>query len=289
MKIASEGGLAVVTGAAGGLGSSFAKQLAERGYHLLLVDRRQQQLEQVSNSITARFHVRAEPYPIDLCKREELERLAKRLQQSEDLEVLVNNAGFGALRYFVDTDPRQVANMADVHVVTPMILTRAALPGMIARNRGAIINVSSVSAWFQSAGNVHYGSTKCFLAMFSLALEQELLGTEVRVQALCPGFVRTEFHDTESMQEFKRTAPSERWWMAPDDVVACSLQSLSGKQVIVTPGLAYRLLGRFAQMPVLRPLMQYFARVPRPSSAAAQVAPAASAEGEPMLASQKIA
>src|SRR5262245_50214117 len=176
MKTASECGLAVVTGAAGGIGSSFANKLAERGYRLLLVDRRQKQLEQACESITARHGVSADPCTVDLCKRDEVQGLAKRLEQTADLELLVNNAGFGTRDYFFDTAARDLADMVDVHVVAPVILTRAVLPGMIERNRGAIINVSSAAAWFHSAGNVAYGSTKCYLAVFSMALQQELRG-----------------------------------------------------------------------------------------------------------------
>jgi uncharacterized protein len=273
MKIASEGGLAVVTGGAGGLGSTFANKLAERGYRLLLVDRRQQQLEQVCESITARYGARAEACAVDLCNREEVQRLAKRLEQMPDVELLVNNAGFGTIDYFADTDAKYVADMVDVHVVAPTLLTRAVLPGMIERNRGAIINVSSLAAWFQSAGNVHYGATKCFLAVFSQSLHQELRGTNVRVQVLCPGFIRTEFHDAESMKGFHlRCAPAAHLWMSAEEVVNCSLRRF-GKQVIVIPGFWYRILGRLAQMPVLQPLMRRLAQVPRGPSPAETVDP----------------
>src|SRR5688572_21144978 len=135
MKSASQSGLAVVTGAAGGLGSSFAHKLAERGYHLLLVDRRQAQLEQVCAAISDRHGVTAEPYAVDLCKREEVERLAEGLEQMDEVDLLVNNAGFGTADYFADTDPRLLVSMVDVHVVAPTYLTRAVLPGMIERNR----------------------------------------------------------------------------------------------------------------------------------------------------------
>jgi short-subunit dehydrogenase len=155
-------------------------------------------------------------------------------------------------------------DLALVHVVAPTILTRAVLPGMVERRSGGIINVSSVAAWFQSACNVQYGSTKCYLATFSMSLAQELRGTNVRVQALCPGFVRTDFHAAQSMQGFQlRCAPAERYWMSPDEVVDCSLRRLSGRQVIVIPGLTYRVLGRLAQMPVLQPLFQWATWGPR--------------------------
>src|SRR3569623_1424828 len=189
MKLASNGGLAVVTGGGGGLGSSYARKLADRGYRLLLVDRRAAQLEQVCDSIAADYGVAGEPYLADLCNREQVVQLAKRLEQS-NVEVLVNNAGFGTVDYFIDTDPKCLADMADVHVVASLLLSRAARPSKVEHNRGAIINMSSLSAWFRSAGNAAYGSMKCLLAVFSSSLQQELRGTGVRVQALCPGLIR---------------------------------------------------------------------------------------------------
>lgn len=261
MRMGSERGLAVITGAAGGLGSAFANKLAKRGHRLLLVDRRLNQLEQVCESIRALHGVPAEPFALDLCKREEVDRLGKRLEQMADVDFLVNNAGFGSLEYFVDAPAKSLLDMVDVHVAAPTILTRAVIPGMIERNRGAIINVSSVSAWLQSAGNVQYGATKTYLAVFSLALHQELRGTNVRIQALCPGFTRTEFHDAEYMKRFQvRGRLPEYFWMSPDEVVDCSLKRLSGSQVIVTPGLGYPVFGRLAQMPLLKPLMQWAMR-----------------------------
>lgn len=262
----SERGVAVVTGGAGGLGQSFARKLAMRGHRILLVDRREPELRDVCNAITAEYGVTVEPYLADLCIREQVERLAERLKQTPDVELLVNNAGFGTLNHFIDTDPNLVVGMVDLHVVAPMLLSHAVLPGMIARDRGGIINVSSVSAWFQSAGNSHYGSTKICLAAFTATLNEELRGTNVRVQALCPGFVRTQFHDAEAMKEFKRYSPTSRLWAAADDVVDFSLRRLSGRRVIVIPGLSYWAVGRLAQMPLLQPLMRRFANVPRFSS-----------------------
>jgi short-subunit dehydrogenase len=257
-------GVAVVTGAAGGIGASFAEQLGERGYRLLLVDCRPEPLQQVCAAIAAKYGVQAEAYAADLCQRDEVERLAQRLADMPDLELLVNNAGFGTVGYFVDTDSHYLATMVDLHIVTPTVLTRAVLPGMLRRNRGSIINVSSLGSWFQSAGNVQYGSTKNFLAVFSLGLQDELRGTNVSVQALCPGFVRTPFHHAETMKGYNAARmPAARWWMTPDQVVACSLRKLGGRQVIVIPGLFYRLMGRLAQMPLLRPIFQRFTRLPR--------------------------
>jgi uncharacterized protein len=263
MKIASEGGLAVITGAAGGLGAAYAHELAARGHRLLLIDRRQAPLEQVCQAITARHGTAAEACAVDLCNREDVLQLGQRLEEAPDIEWLVNNAGFGAIDYFIDTDTKRLVSMADLHVVAPTILTRAVLPRMVERNRGTIINVSSLGAFFQSAGNAHYGPTKRFLATFSMALEQELRGTNVRVQALCPGYVRTDFHATDSMKGHGEFATSADLWMSPEQVVQFSLRKLRSKQVVVIPGMRYSILGRFAQMPLLQPMFQWFARRPR--------------------------
>jgi short-subunit dehydrogenase len=229
-----------------------------------LVDRRQVQLEEVCESLAAQYGVSAIPAVVDLCKRKQVERLAKRLEQLADVELLVNNAGFGTADYFVDTDASHLVSMVDVHVVAPTLLTQAVLPAMIDRNRGGIINVSSLSSWFYSAGNVLYGSTKNYLAVFSQSLHQELRGTNVCIQALCPGFIRTGFHAAESMRAFKlRRPPSARLWMSADDVADYSLRKLNGKRVIVIPGFGYRVLGRLAQMPLLQPIMQRIMRAPR--------------------------
>ena len=264
MKKAAEGALAVVTGAAGGLGSCFATKLAERGFRLLLVDRREPQLRQHCEALAARFGVVAEPYAVDLCKREELESLAQRLSQMPDLELLVNNAGFGTTDYFVDIEASQHVDMIHLHVLTPTLLTRAVLPGMLERDRGAIINVSSLGAWSHSAGNVQYSATKTYLAVFSQTLNEELVGTNVRVQALCPGFVRTEFHAADGMKDFDAQGVPAHMWMSAEFVVECSLRKLTGRRVIVFPGLRYRLLGRLMQMPLFQPFVRRMTSFKRP-------------------------
>ena len=263
MTNSTQNGLAVVTGAAGGLGACFAQRLAERGLRLLLVDRRRKQLDQICDRITNEYGVDAEPCVTDLSDRDDIESLAHRLKQTTDLELLVNNAGFGMMEFFVEAGVDRHLDMIHVHVLAPVMLTRAALPGMIHRDRGAIINVSSMSAWSLSAGNVQYASTKNYLAVFSQALHQELRRTNVRVQALCPGFVRTGFHDADSMKSFDSRKIHDRFWMSTDDVVNHSLRRLSGNQVLVIPGLRNQILGRLMQMPLVQPLVQLVTRPQR--------------------------
>lgn len=262
MKNGSPRGLAVVTGAAGGLGSTFAKKLAQRGYRLLLIDLRPGPLAEVCEKLTAEHGVEADAYAVDLCNREEVQLLAQRLEQMPDIELLINNAGYGNADYFADTDPASLVGMADLHVVAPTILMRAVLPGMLERNRGNILNVSSLGGWIHAAGNAQYGATKNFLSVLTQSLHQELLGTNVRVQALCPGFVRTGFHAAEGMKAFKHS-PAERMWMTADQVVDCALAKLTSKQVLIVPGFLYSIVARLARMPFLQPLLQWITRAPR--------------------------
>ncbi|HUT78194.1 MAG TPA: SDR family oxidoreductase [Polyangia bacterium] len=252
-----------MTGAACGLGACFARKLAQRGYNLVLIDRRGEELERSCAELTAAHGIVAEPFVADLTDHAALEAVGRRLEQVTDLDLLVNNAGFGMFKPFVETDVERHLDMIRVHVVTGVWLTRAMLPGMIARDRGAVVNVSSLGAWVPSAGNVMYASTKSYLAVFSEAIQEELRGSSVRVQALCPGFVRTEFHDCDGMAGFDRRQIPGPLWMSPEDVVDCSLRSLSGKRVIVVPGLWNRVLAGLVRRSLLQPLVRFIARPKR--------------------------
>jgi len=263
VKTADENKTAVVTGAAGGLGACFARKLAERGYDLMLIDRRAEPLAQLAAELAAKHGVAARAWPADLADAAAVKRLAAELAKMPALDLLVNNAGFGLGKYFVDADVERHADMIQVHVLAAVRLTHAVLPGMLQRNYGAIINLASLSAWTPCAGTVSYSSTKAYLVAFSQGLQDELRGTPIRIQALCPGFVHTGFHAADSMSAFD-TRKTPRWlWMRPDDVVECSLRSLSRKRVIVTPGWRTGLLGRFMRMPLLQPLVRALARQER--------------------------
>jgi short-subunit dehydrogenase len=135
-----------------------------------------------------------------------------------------------------------------------MRLCRAALPGMVARRRGALINVASVAAFTPMPGNANYAATKAYLLTFSKALHAELMGTGVKVQALCPGFTCTGFHDTSEFDGFKRSQIPAIMWMTAEDVVAASLKALKRNQAVCIPGLRYRLLVAVASGPIM-PLM----------------------------------
>lgn len=231
---------AVITGASSGLGETFARKLAGRGYSLLLAARRAQRLEALKQELEARHKTEVECFPCDLARGEEAEGLAQRLEAGATPDLLVNNAGFGTLGFFHETSYQRQVEMVNLHVLAAMRLTRAVLGGMIRRGSGAVINVSSVAGFWRSGGNVSYCATKGWMNDFTegLRIELDLLGSPVTVQALCPGFTYTEFHDVLGVDRGK----VPRWlWMDAGDVVEASLRGLARGKLFVIPGWQYRL------------------------------------------------
>lgn len=230
--------LAVVTGASAGLGRIFSQQLAERGFDLLLVARDADRLRAVADEISLQYAVRAEAWPADLSRDDGIRPLAERLAKDERVMVLVNNAGFGTKGKLATRPVSEQATMIELHVMAPMLLTRAVLPGMIARREGRIITVTSVASFTASHGNVNYCATKAYQRVLMEGLAMELEGTGVHVQALCPGFTHTEFHGRADIK--KDTIPS--WlWLPAARVVRESLDAAFGDgPVVVIPTKRYR-------------------------------------------------
>ena len=239
-------GLAVVTGATAGIGREFAEQLGARGFDLLLVARDRQRLDQTARALAAAHGVVAEAFPADLSRDDDVTRLADRLAVSPQLALLVNNAGFGSRGRLAEADVGRQEAMLRLHVLAPMRLTRAALPILLANRSGGVINVSSVAGFVYSPGNVNYCATKAYLTTFSEGLAAELYGSGVRVQALCPGFTRTEFHAR--MQGPVERHPSFAW-LSAKSVVTYSIRCLeAGGPVVCIPGLRWRLMVRVLRL-----------------------------------------
>ncbi len=230
---------ALVTGASSGIGASYARHLARAGYNLILVARREARLQTLAGELTREFAVQAEVLVADLTDPAGVAKVEARIAEVEALDFLVNNAGFGTPGTFAENEIASQEAMIRVHVLAAVRLTRAALPGMLARHCGAIVNVASFVAFFPVTGSVTYSATKAYLKSFSEALYQELVGTGVRVQALCPGFTRTEFQDAANIG--KDGIPAFAW-MSADAVVTQSLRDLDAGRAISVPGAAYRLL-----------------------------------------------
>jgi short-subunit dehydrogenase len=232
--------LAIVTGASAGIGRVFCERLASRGHDLLVVARDGNRLEALKRELEERHPVQVEVFPADLTIDTDVSLLIARITQSPQLALLVNNAGFGTRGPLINTSPARQEAMLRLHTVAPMRLCMAALPVLLSNGRGAIVNVSSVASFLFSAYNVNYCATKAYLTSFSEGLAAELAGTGVRVQALCPGFTRSEFHQRMEVD----TGDIPRWmWMSAEKVVDASLASLDrGHGVVCVPGLRYKFL-----------------------------------------------
>jgi uncharacterized protein len=232
--------LAVVTGATAGIGKEFCDQLAARGYDLLVVARDANRLEALGRELEARHGVATDVFPADLTLDDDVTRLVGLVAGSLRIELLINNAGFGTRGNLADASPKQQEAMLRLHTMAPMRLSQAVLPVLLQNGKGGIVNVSSVASFLYSAGNVNYCATKAYLTNFSEGLAAELKGTGIRVQALCPGFTRSEFH--QRMEVDVGGLPS--WmWLSARQVVRASLRSLDrGGPVVCIPGLRYRLV-----------------------------------------------
>jgi uncharacterized protein len=229
----------LITGASSGLGVTFARKLAAAGHNVTLVARRMERLEKVAAGLRRDYGIRAEPLMADLATDAGVATVVQYIHVTPDLEVLINNAGFGTKGLFFETDVASQEQMHRVHVMATMLLTHAALRGMVARRKGAVINVSSVAAFTIGAGSVSYGATKAWINAFTKGLDAELRAVKspVKVQALCPGFTITEFHDTLGMD---RGLVPRQLWLSADYVVETSLRELNRGEVIVIPSWKYK-------------------------------------------------
>lgn len=258
---------ALITGASSGLGAEFARQLAAQQYDLILVARREERLRALATELECARSIRAEVLVADLSDPADVERVAARIPELGPLDLLINNAGFGIPLGFAEADPAKQLAMLEVHVAASTRLSRAAVPGMIARGRGLIINVSSMAAFFRMPGSVTYCASKAYLNTFSEVLQAELDGTGVRVQALCPGFTYTEFHDTPEYASFCRSTIPKLFWLSAQKVVATSLASARRGRVISIPGFQYRVVALLGRSGLASLLLKIFLRLRRRASA----------------------
>lgn len=227
---------ALITGATSGIGLAFARHFASIGYDLILTGRRKEIIGPAASEITKRYGVNAKVIIAELAKKSDVQKVVKAIADAENLDALVNNAGFGLNGMFYELKLKEHLDMLCVHVETPITLIHAALPGMIKRKRGIIINVSSLGAWTPAPINGIYGGTKSFLNIFTESLHMEVHPYGIKVQALCPGFTSTDFHKQMGIEgEMKKQR--FLYWMKPEDVVKISMKYLEKDRVICIPGI----------------------------------------------------
>ena len=227
--------IALITGPTAGIGTCFAHQLAQKGYDLVLVARDESRLRALAAEVEKEYDADTEVLVADLADREALAVVERRVADRErPVSLLVNNAGFGHKRPFLENSVEDEQQMLDVLVTAVLRLTHAALGAMVARGEGAIINVSSV-AGFLPRGT--YSAAKAYVTSLSEWADLTYRDQGVRVMALCPGFTKTEFH--ERMDVSRDSAPS--WmWLEADRLVADALADLDRGKRVSVPSKRYK-------------------------------------------------
>ena len=238
-------GLAVVTGGTAGIGLAFAERLADRGHDLLLVARNTARLEETAQRLRADHGVEVDVLALDLTDRGDLAVLEARVSDPvQPVSLLVNNAGFGLKKPLLDNDLETEQAMLDVLVVAVMRLTHAALGAMVERGAGAVINVSSVAGYLPRGT---YGAAKAYVTALSEWADITYGGPSggaVQVMALCPGFVKTEFHER---MDVGRDAVPSFLWLDVDDLVDGALKDLDAGKRRSVPSKRYKALSTLAR------------------------------------------
>jgi short-subunit dehydrogenase len=236
------GPVALITGPTSGLGAGFARRFARDGYDLVLVARDVERLERLAAELRDQAGADVEVLPADLALAADRAKVADRL--SHGVRVLVNNAGFTTSGEFWTVDLATLQSQLDVNVTAVMQLTHAALPPMLDAGAGTVINVASVAGLLSGRGST-YSASKAWVISFTEGLANGMGGTGVGMHALCPGFVRTEFHQRAGID--MASTPSFLWLQVPDVVDECLADVAKGKVVII-PGLQYKALATAARL-----------------------------------------
>ncbi|MEV4457519.1 SDR family oxidoreductase [Microbispora sp. NPDC049633] len=231
---------ALITGATAGIGAAFARRLAADGFSLVLLARDEERLAASAETLHKRYGVPVEPLRADLTTEEGMTAAEERLRSGVDL--LVNNAGFGHRGGFLDTPVEDEVRMLRLHCEAVLRLTRAALPYMISKGRGGVINVASVAA-FLPGGT--YSASKAWVVNYSSSAANTVNRHGVRVMALCPGFVRTEFHDR---AELDMSGLPRFAWLSADRVAAVAMRDLARGAWVSVPSARYKTVATLARL-----------------------------------------
>ena len=239
-KAAGPRRLAIVTGASAGIGTAYAERLARDAYDLVLVARRRDRLEELAERLGRTHDRRVEVLAADLGSAEGVRAVEARIAAEPALELLVNNAGFGTSGHFAELDRDAEEEEVRLNVLALLRLTHAAVAVFKPRGHGTVINVSSLAGFQPAPFNATYAATKAFVNSFTQAISEELRGSGVRLQLLCPGFTRTEFQEvagvsTEGIPDFA--------WMTAAAVVDSSLDALRNGELVVIPGGGNKVMG----------------------------------------------
>ncbi len=252
-----EKSFALITGASSGIGEGYAYKLAEKGYSLILTARRKDRLNKTAADLKKKYKTETIIIQADLSSEKGIDTVLKNIKLIKNIEFFVHSAGFGTRGDFADIVEAKIRGMAVLHNLAAITLAREVLPSMIKRNKGFLVFVSSLGAFFTTKEYVMYSATKAFLNMFVLGLDAEIKNTSVIVQALCPGLTKTEFLSTQEYKDFNYQQIPEFAWMTAEQVVDDSLKNLKKNKPIFIPGRMNRLFVSILESPILGTFIKY--------------------------------
>jgi uncharacterized protein len=238
---------ALITGATSGIGKAFAEKFAAMGYDLILTGRRLQVIRGVARELEKAHGISVTVIIAELNNDKGIRAVLAAIKKSGAIDVLVNNAGYGIEGLFQDLPVREHLNMITVHIIAALRFMHAALPRMLTRKNGIIINVASMAAFLPAPINGIYGGSKAFLAIMTESLHAEVRRFGVRVQALCPGFTHTDFHHKMGVETDLNNRRNV-FWMTPEQVVDISLKCLKRGNVICIPGFRNKIVLSLARI-----------------------------------------
>jgi short-subunit dehydrogenase len=239
--------LAVITGPTSGIGLAYAQELAREGYELLLVGRNEIKLKQLQLDLNAKSEI----FVADLSVQAEILRVGSHLEGLKQIDLLVNNAGFGSSLPFSQNSLAEEIEQMEILMKAVMVLTHATLPKLIKQNSGIILNISSVAAWVPTGT---YAAAKSWVTAFTESISAELKGSKVQVTAVAPGFTKTKFFDRSQMKD--DDVPN--WlWLTPEQVAKESLKDARSGQLISIPGAQYKAMSTVTRS-LPRPLVRFF-------------------------------
>ncbi|WP_439183561.1 SDR family NAD(P)-dependent oxidoreductase [Carboxylicivirga taeanensis] len=248
--------LAIITGPTSGIGQTFAYRLAQQGYNLLLIARREEKLKEIANSLTSQYSIEVQYISADLSNEEDIKRVEQHLHSLTSADILINNAGFGIAGFFMEATTEEQVRMLNVHLTSTIRFSKAVLPVMVRQQKGYIINLASFAAFMDLPGSVMYSTTKAAVIKFSRTLQNEVAEYGIKIQALSPGFTPTAFHSSiKRKAEFVNRIP-DFLWTPVEQVVEASLANLNNSRVICIPGQVNNLIYWLNKSPLLSKMIQ---------------------------------
>lgn len=241
--------LCLVTGASAGIGEAFARLYARHGHDLVLTARRAERLERLAWELRELHDVDVQIVPADLAEPGAVDRIIAAIEaRGRDVDVLINNAGYGLPGAYAATTWSDQQAFLQVLLTAVCEMTHKLLPGMLSRSYGRVINVASLAGLIPGMpGATLYGATKAFLVRFSQALHMETLESGVHVTALCPGFTRSEFHDANNTREMAEQIPS--WmWLDADTVAELGYRAVEAGQAVRVTGVPNQLIAAICKI-----------------------------------------